>query len=130
MEAKNSLTKILLINPYATSYNPRIPNSILSIAASIEGKHSYIILDGNVDKDIFYSLENILKNNDIKLVGFTVMPGPQLKQAFPLSKQIKEFNKDIKVIWGGYFPSFQPKTVLTCKALVFSPGIVSSNPKV
>lgn len=106
------MSSILLINPNATSFNPRIPNSILSIAASIEGKHDYIILDGNVDQDIFGSLENILKNNEIKLVGFTVMPGPQLKQAYPLSKRIKEFNKDIKIIWGGYFPSFQPKTVL------------------
>jgi radical SAM superfamily enzyme YgiQ (UPF0313 family) len=40
------------------------------------------------------------------------MPGPQLRQAIPISKKIKELFPDIKIIWGGYFPSNQPETVL------------------
>jgi len=41
------------------------------------------------------------------------MPGPQLKQAIPISKKIKELYPHVKTIWGGYFPSNQPKSVLS-----------------
>jgi radical SAM superfamily enzyme YgiQ (UPF0313 family) len=40
------------------------------------------------------------------------MPGPQLKQAIPISKKIREQFPQIKTIWGGYFPSNQSKVVL------------------
>ena len=43
--------KILLFNPRSAKSKPRIPNSILQIAASIHNKHEYIIVDGN-DKQI------------------------------------------------------------------------------
>jgi radical SAM superfamily enzyme YgiQ (UPF0313 family) len=40
------------------------------------------------------------------------MPGPQLKQAIPISKNIKQKFPATTIIWGGYFPSNQPNTVL------------------
>jgi anaerobic magnesium-protoporphyrin IX monomethyl ester cyclase len=40
------------------------------------------------------------------------MPGPQLKQAIPVSKKIREFFPEITIIWGGYFPSNQSNVVL------------------
>ena len=40
------------------------------------------------------------------------MPGPQLKQAIPFSKKIREQFPHIKIIWGGYFASNQYKTCL------------------
>src|SRR4030095_16405691 len=38
--------------------------------------------------------------------------GPQLKQAIPFSKKIRELFPNMKIIWGGYFPSNQSKVVL------------------
>ncbi len=40
------------------------------------------------------------------------MPGPQLRQAIPISKMIRESFPDIKVIWGGYFASNHSAVVL------------------
>src|SRR5258706_7107636 len=40
------------------------------------------------------------------------MPGPQLKQAIPISKKIREEFPGIRIIWGGYFPSNQSTVVL------------------
>ena len=42
---------VILFNPRSANSKPRIPNSILSIAASIEGKFDYVILDGNMETD-------------------------------------------------------------------------------
>ena len=39
------MNKVLLFNPRSARSKPRIPNSILSIAASIEGKYDYVIVD-------------------------------------------------------------------------------------
>lgn len=40
------------------------------------------------------------------------MPGPQLKQAIPFSRSIREKYPDVKIIWGGYFPSNQSRVCL------------------
>ncbi len=104
--------KVLLFNPWATSYHPRLPNSILHIAASIEGLYDYFIVDGNLEKEPWEKIENYIKTENIGYFGCTVMPGPQLKQAIPYAKKIKEKYPDIKIIWGGYFPSSYPTVTL------------------
>jgi anaerobic magnesium-protoporphyrin IX monomethyl ester cyclase len=107
------LTKILLFNPRAQNHKPRIPHSILHIAASIEGKYDYVIVDGNIETDPEKKILDSLKKEKIKYFACTVMPGPQLKQAIPISKKIRELFPDIKIIWGGYFSSNQPTAILT-----------------
>jgi radical SAM superfamily enzyme YgiQ (UPF0313 family) len=103
---------VLLFNPRATNYNSRIPNSILQIAASIEGAHDYIIVDGNKEKDPLNKIETLIEKEGIKYLGITVMPGPQLRQAIPLSMRVRKKFPQIKIIWGGYFPSNHPRAVL------------------
>lgn len=104
--------KILLFNPRSNEYKPRIPNSILQIAASVEGKYDYVFVDGNLEKDPWSKIENYLSSHKFKFFGSTVMPGPQLKQAIPFSKMIRDQFPEIIIIWGGYFPSNQYRTVL------------------
>ena len=104
--------KVLLFNPRSANSKPRIPNSILSIASSIEGLLEYVIVDGNMEKDPAEKIFNYLKKEPIQYFGLTCMPGPQLKQAIPISKKIREVFPEIKIIWGGYFPSNQSKVVL------------------
>jgi len=106
------MLKVLLFNPRAAKAKPRIPNSILQVAASIEGKHKYIIVDGNVEENPSQKIRDYFSNQTIDVFGCTVMPGPQLKQAIPITKEIRQFYPSTKIIWGGYFPSNQPKTVL------------------
>ncbi|HWZ21883.1 MAG TPA: radical SAM protein, partial [Cytophagaceae bacterium] len=106
------MKKVLLFNPRSANSKPRIPNSILQVAAAIDGKYEYVMVDGNMEKDPWIKINNYLEEGDFGYVGFTVMPGPQLKQAIPYSKLIREKYPEIKIIWGGYFPSNQPKPVL------------------
>lgn len=106
------MTKVLLFNPRSANSKPRIPNSILSIAASIEGVFDYSIVDGNMESDPAEKIFKYLQEGTFGYFGLTCMPGPQLKQAIPISKKIRERFPQIKIIWGGYFPSNQPKVVL------------------
>ncbi len=106
------MNKVLLFNPRSANYKPRIPNSILSIASSIEGIFDYVIVDGNLESDPWEKIHHYLAAGDFRFVGITSMPGPQLKQAIPVSKKIRELFPAIKIIWGGYFPSNQSKVVL------------------
>ncbi|MDP4264759.1 MAG: radical SAM protein [Bacteroidota bacterium] len=106
------MTRVLLFNPRSANYKPRIPNSILSIASSIEGLYDYVIVDGNLENDPWEKIHHYLLEGDFGYFGVTSMPGPQLKQAIPVSKKIRELFPGITIIWGGYFPSNQPKVVL------------------
>jgi radical SAM superfamily enzyme YgiQ (UPF0313 family) len=107
------MNRVLLFNPRSANFKPRIPNSILSVASSIEGLYDYVIVDGNLESDPWLKIREYLDANDFGFFGCTVMPGPQLKQAIPISKKIRATFPSIKIIWGGYFPSNQSKTVLT-----------------
>ena len=104
---------ILLFNPKSAVAKHRIPNSILNIAASVEGKYPWVIVDGNREEDPLAKIMAYLDMGSFKYVGITVMPGPQLKQAIPFSKAIKEKHAAVKIIWGGYFPTNQYQAVLT-----------------
>ncbi len=103
---------IILFNPRASNHKPRIPNSILQVAASIEGNYEYVVVDGNLEVDPFVKIKAHLETGDHSYFACTVMPGPQLKQAIPISKKIREIFPTVKIIWGGYFPSNHPKVVL------------------
>jgi anaerobic magnesium-protoporphyrin IX monomethyl ester cyclase len=106
------MNKVLLFNPRSAIAKHRVPNSILNIAASVEGRYDWVIVDGNREKDPFEKIRSYLDTGKFKYLGFTVMPGPQLKQAIPFAKQIKELFPETIMIWGGYFPTNQFKAVL------------------
>ncbi|MGE5499023.1 MAG: B12-binding domain-containing radical SAM protein [Syntrophothermus sp.] len=106
------ITRCILFNPRAANSNPRIPNSILSVAASIEGRYGYIIIDGNLENDPIAEILEAFESGEYNIFGLTVMPGPQLKQAIPASKEVRRRFPKVKIIWGGYFPSNQPEVVL------------------
>jgi anaerobic magnesium-protoporphyrin IX monomethyl ester cyclase len=104
--------KIILFNPKSANAKHRIPNSILQVGASIHGNYEYVFVDGNLEENPWQKIENYLKTGDFKYFGSTVMPGPQLKQAIPFTKKIKENYTDVITVWGGYFASNQYKVSL------------------
>lgn len=106
------MNKILLFNPKSANAKYRIPNSILNIAASVEGKYDWVIVDGNCEADPVQKILSYVDTGEYKYLGFSVMPGPQLKQAIAAAKAVKHKYPHIKMIWGGYFPSNQPESVL------------------
>lgn len=104
--------KTLLFNPRSADYKARIPNSVLQIAASIDGRHDWVIVDGNLEGDPQGRIFDYFREGGFRYFGCTVMPGPQLKQAIPVTRAIREQFPDIVTIWGGYFPSNHPEAVL------------------
>lgn len=106
------MNKVILYNPKSAIAKHRIPNSILNIAAAIEGKYEWVIVDGNIETDPLKKLCSYLDTGEYRYLGFTVMPGPQLRESVPLSKAIRANYPHTTMIWGGYFPSTQPEAVL------------------
>ena len=103
---------VILFNPRSANSKPRIPNSILHIAAAFEGNRDYVIVDGNLETDPSEKIFRYLSTGRFKYFGVTAMPGPQLQQAIPISKKIREQHPEVVIAWGGYFASNQSKVVL------------------
>ncbi len=97
--------KIIFFNPRSGKYNHRVPLSILQIAASIQYKYEYVIVDGNFEINPWEKIKRYLITGEFKYFASTVMPGPQIKQAIPITKRIKNEFPDMIIIWGGYFAS-------------------------
>lgn len=117
--------KIILFNPRSANYNHRIPNSILQIAASVHGKHGYVLVDGNREYDPWKTIMKYASTGDFKYFACTVMPGPQLKQAIPYTKEIKFLYPHMITIWGGYFASNQYKVSIQSgyvDYIIYGPG--------
>jgi radical SAM superfamily enzyme YgiQ (UPF0313 family) len=106
------MNKVLLYNPRSAVAKHRIPNSLMNIAASIDGRYEWAIADGNREEDPYEKLRSYLITGKYKYIGFTIMPGPQTKQAIPFAKKIKEAFPETIMIWGGYFPTNHYKVVL------------------
>jgi hypothetical protein len=110
---------ILLVNPRATRpANRRFPLSVMAIGARIPADETWEIIDGNrPDIDPLACISDFVeagKNNSdpVKVIAFTVMPGPQLASAVPLTKAVKARHPDIPIVWGGNFGSLYPAAVL------------------
>ena len=119
------MSKVLLFNPRAAETKARVPNSILSIAASIEGKYDYAIVDGNLEKNPLKSLLNYLDTGEYQVFACTVMPGPQLRQAIPYTKQIRKNYPWVKIVWGGYFASNHSQVSMSSgyiDYIIYGPG--------
>src|ERR1700743_884599 len=99
--------KVLLFNPRSANGKYRIPNSVLQVAACIDKTFEWVIVDGNRERDPYEKIALYLRTGEFRYVGFTVMPGPQLKEAIPFSKRIRAEFPGTIMIWGGYFATNQ-----------------------
>jgi anaerobic magnesium-protoporphyrin IX monomethyl ester cyclase len=99
-------TMIILFNPRATKpRNRRFPLSIMALAAVLEGREEYQIVDGNVDENPTQTILDLIRDNDVELLGVTVMPGPQMASAMTSCQEIRRQCPKVPIVWGGYFPS-------------------------
>ncbi|HBK87580.1 MAG TPA: radical SAM protein, partial [Cytophagales bacterium] len=100
------MRKVILFNPRSARAKHRIPNSILQVAACIQGKHEVVLVDGNLERNPWEKIESYIRSG-YDTFGCTVMPGPQLEQAIPFTRKIREQFPGIFIVWGGYFASNQ-----------------------
>ena len=111
---------IILLNPRATKpKNRRYPLSVLAIAAMLEGKEEYTIVDGNVDTLSGADPWSSPDGKQPELLAVTVMPGPQMVSAIPLCRAFKAKYPSVPIVWGGYFPSLYPDTCLNAAYVDF-----------
>jgi anaerobic magnesium-protoporphyrin IX monomethyl ester cyclase len=97
---------ILLYYPKLTSpKNRRFPLSIMALAAVLEGREKYEVVDGNLDPEPDKTLARLIETNNVELLGVSVMPGPQMVSAMNSCKAIRENYPHVPIVWGGYFPS-------------------------
>ena len=119
------MSKVILFNPRSARAKHRIPNSILQVAASIHGIFDYVLVDGNLETNPWLKIKRYLDTGEFGFFASTVMPGPQLQEAIPITKKIKELYPATITIWGGYFASNQYKSVIHAGYIdyvVYGPG--------
>ncbi len=105
--------RIVLYNPRSNAARKRImPFSLLAIGAVLEGEFEYEIVDGNAEADPDAVLKVRLGSGPA-VVGMTVMPGPQLEDAFLRTRALKAADPKAIVIWGGYFPTEHAEACVT-----------------
>lgn len=110
---------IVLVNPQATRpANRRFPLSVMAIGAVLPPEVSWTIVDGNrAAADPFAEITALIDGradgpDPVRAVAMSVMPGPQLAAAVPLTRRLKARRPEMPIIWGGNFPSLYPKPVL------------------
>src|SRR5262245_19015677 len=107
---------ILLFHPRSTKpRSRRFPLSILSLAAVLEGKEAYALVDRNVESDVLLTLINRLESNSVELLAVSVMPGPQMVAAMQACQEIRRRFPHVSIVWGGYFPSLYPDAALNAE---------------
>lgn len=97
---------IVFYNPKATRpRNRRFPLSILAMAAMLEGREEYAIVDGNLDPHPTESLAALIRQHKVELLAVTVMPGPQTVGAVASCREVRLRFPSLPIVWGGYFAS-------------------------
>jgi len=97
---------LILYNPPSSARRkPVMPLSLLALGALLEGRHEYTIVDGNLDRSAPQTIDRLVREQGATMLAVTVMPGPQLSDATPLCRELKTRHPQLKIIWGGYFPT-------------------------
>jgi anaerobic magnesium-protoporphyrin IX monomethyl ester cyclase len=109
----NMRPTVLFYNPVSTSPGKqRLPLSLLAVSAVIADDYDVEFIDGNLIADPAAHIIERAKATGAKLLACTVMPGPQLRQAVPVCRQVKAALPDLTILWGGYFPTQHDEVIL------------------
>jgi radical SAM superfamily enzyme YgiQ (UPF0313 family) len=109
---------IILFNPLSTTPGKQpLPLSLMALAAVLEARMPWRLVDGNVQPDPaaeILSIANETKDAQgiAPLLAVTVMPGPQVAQAVEVCRRVRAARPDIHIVWGGYFPTQHTDTVM------------------
>jgi B12 binding domain/Radical SAM superfamily len=98
---------IILLHPQSTKpKNRRFPLAPLSLAAVLDGKEDYYIVDGNADPQPAATIDRVVRESGgVSMLAVSVMPGPQMKAAIPVCREFRAKYPKVPIVWGGYFPS-------------------------
>src|SRR5579864_7433671 len=115
---------IVLFNPLSTTPGKQpLPLSLMSLAAVLEGREPWTLVDGNLFADPASEIIDRLSRaagSTLRLLAVTVMPGPQLSQAVAVCQRVKNALPEVPIVWGGYFPTQHADTVLGASYVDFA----------
>ena len=110
---------IIFVNPRSTRpENRRFPLSVMAVGAALSSEVSWEIVDGNLPGvDVVSAVSGLVgtqqaTSDPVAAIAITVMPGPQLLSAVPISRRLKDRFPTVPIIWGGNFGSLYPEPVL------------------
>jgi anaerobic magnesium-protoporphyrin IX monomethyl ester cyclase len=93
--------------------------AVLSLAAILEGREEYVIVDGNADPNPEATLDRIMLETPATLLAVSVMPGPQMRAAIPICREFRRKYPAVPIVWGGYFASLYPDAALNASYVDF-----------
>jgi anaerobic magnesium-protoporphyrin IX monomethyl ester cyclase len=112
---------IILLHPRTGKpKNRRFPLAVLSLAAVLEGREEYAIVDGNLDPHPERTLDQMAAQHTVELLAVSAMPGPQMVAAIPLCREFRRKYPGIPIVWGGYFPSLYTDAALNATYIDFA----------
>lgn len=85
-----------------------IPLSVVSLANSLHGKFEIEIMDERVTP--VHDLDSVLK--DVMAVGISSTTSNQIINGLHFAEKVRQYNENIKIIWGGWHPSLMPEETL------------------
>ncbi len=107
---------IILYNPLSTTPGKQpLPLSLMSLAAVLEGREAWTLIDGNVVRDPARAIVDLASRaapRRTSLLAVTAMPGPQVTQAVAVCRRVRAELPHLPIVWGGYFPTQHADTVL------------------
>src|SRR5258708_21146508 len=83
--------------------NRRFPLSILAIAAVLEGREEFAIVDGNLDPQPTEAILALLREHRVELLAVTVIPGPQTGGPLASCPALRRFFPRGPIGWAGCF---------------------------
>src|SRR6201991_1821848 len=111
---------IILYHPRATRpRNRRLPLAVLALAAALEGREEYEIVDGNLEENPTARIFELIDRHNVELLGVSVMPGPQMVAAMETSREVRRLHPKVPICWGGYFASIYPDAALNARYVDF-----------
>lgn len=109
---------VVFYNPRAQKAHRRLPLSVLFVARALPERHTWELVDANVESDAERRLEAAVARDPGRTALLTtVMPGPQLRQATPWCRALKARHPALTVVWGGYFPTIHAEACLRDSAV-------------
>lgn len=113
MSGRERKPRVVLYNPQnAAPPKPILPFSLLALGAVLGGEADWVLVDGNLERDPLAAVDRAVTETGADVLGVTVMPGPQLKQAVPHTRELKRRHPRVEMVWGGYFPTQHWETAL------------------
>lgn len=114
---------IILFNPLSTTPGKQpLPLSLMALAAVLEGRIPWTLIDGNITRDpasaILASASSSMRDG-ANVLAVTVMPGPQVAQAVEVCRRVRAARPDITIVWGGYFPTQHTSIVMASPLVDF-----------